>query len=482
MKKQNIILWGLLAISIISLIPLFLLSFYAHPAADDFAYSITTYEVWKSSRNLFAVLKEAVMTSIRYWGKWQGLYTSAFLLALQPGIFGEQYYAVTGIIIIGTISISNLILSWYLLHLRLGADRLFAVTMGFILTSVMFNYFPSMEDGVYWCNGAMNYTFFMGILLLLVCALLELCRKKEIRCVKSKIIIGSALAFLLSGGNHITAFAGMLFTGGMIVFLAVMRHIRGIKRISVIFAVETAGFLLNLLSPGTAKRHTALGGGHGIFRSIWKSVSYILESIDRWVGLELIVLLIILLPFFWQLAKKMRKEYQYQFSYPLLIFMGSVGMLAAMMFPAFYALGVEGSSRVVNVPYMTFIILVFGNELYICGWLQNKITDFEVIWTNGWMLTTAVLLFGILVGCCETTHGYEAYQCIASGQAGLYSQEADARYNLLIRSAGQDVEVTSYSVYPGLLFSEKNDVSEDSEDSVNQQIEKFYQLNSIIRK
>ena len=92
MKRNNkrIFLWCVLILTAASIIPLLMISFYNHPSADDFAYAVETHMVWKSTRNIFLVLRQAVATSVKYWNRWQGLYTSAFLLALEPGIFGEQ--------------------------------------------------------------------------------------------------------------------------------------------------------------------------------------------------------------------------------------------------------------------------------------------------------------------------------------------------------------------------------------------------------
>ena len=90
-KEQKIFLWCVIIFAMVTILPLFVISLYNHPSADDFAYAVETHMVWKSTRNIFLVIKEAVMTSISYWNRWQGLYTSAFLLSLEPGIFGEQY-------------------------------------------------------------------------------------------------------------------------------------------------------------------------------------------------------------------------------------------------------------------------------------------------------------------------------------------------------------------------------------------------------
>ncbi len=478
-KRQTIILYSILFLCVIGIIPFFMLAQYAHPSADDYAYSLTTHEVWKSTGNLFYVIWEAVKTSVRYWNKWQGLYTSAFLLALQPGIFGEQYYCAGGFLVLGMMCISNFIFSWYVLHVRLKERKLLAVTVAMVWSFLMLNWFPSTEEGIYWYNGAMNYTFFMGILLFVLCLLIDLCKKQSAKAAAGKILLGSILAVALSGGNHVTAFSGLLLTAAILFFVILKKPKDYGKRIAVICVFQAVGLFCNLLAPGTAARQSALGGSHGILWSILQSLLYIFERFERWTGLELLVFMILLLPYFWNSSKKVRERSDFLFSYPLLVLIGSVGFLTAMMFPTFYAMGVPGSERVINMPYMAFIILCFFNEYYLCGWLCGKLQEKEIFYSRSWVCTTFMLLMGMTLGCYDTMLGYEAFLCVQSGEAGLYSQEADARYNLMLQSEGEDLIVTAYSVYPRLLFLEESDIGSDIQDEKNLQAAKYFNLNSI---
>lgn len=90
----------LIALLFVSVVPLIVLSQYNHPSADDFAYAKTTFLEWNHSHSLFRLLGEAVATSKRFFNEWQGLYSSAFFLALHPAVFGEAYYSWTGVIML----------------------------------------------------------------------------------------------------------------------------------------------------------------------------------------------------------------------------------------------------------------------------------------------------------------------------------------------------------------------------------------------
>ena len=482
MKRNNkqILLWCVLVLTMASIIPLLMLSFYNHPSADDFAYAVETHMVWKSTRNMFLVLRQAVATSVKYWNRWQGLYTSAFLLALEPGIFGEQYYRITGFLTVGTIVVCNLIFSFYILHKRLGIEKLTSLTLGMLASFLMIHWMPSTVEGLYWYNGAVNYTVFFGLLLLLICVGIDLCKEQSTGAVIGKTVLGILLAVLLSGGNHITAFAGLLVVAGICVVCFWNQKLQYVVRVLLVLAFELAGFLVNILSPGTRVRSDAFEKSRGVLWTAWNALQYLLERMNSWIGLALIVSIVVMLPAIFSCVEKIRIEKGFHFPYPLPVFVASVGFLTAMCCPSYYAMGVIGAGRLVNVVYFAFILLVFINAFYVCGWLCEKLEFKESVGDVSHILTVLILCFGMIVGCYRDCAGYIAWKSVSSGEALAYSLEADARYNLYIQSAGQDVEVPAFSFYPQLLHYD--DITEDPEDWRNLQVEEYYELNSVVRR
>lgn len=99
-KDEKIYQYVYIILIILSFIPLFIISFYAHPSADDYSYSIETYRLWSETNNIVVLLKAAYNETVSSWNTWQGLYSSAFLLSLQPAIYGESWYCLTGIIML----------------------------------------------------------------------------------------------------------------------------------------------------------------------------------------------------------------------------------------------------------------------------------------------------------------------------------------------------------------------------------------------
>ena len=95
--RKKVYLWLLILLSLCALIPLAVLSKYNHQSGDDYGYAYRTFQIWRETHSFWNVIKEAFATSAEFYQKWQGLYASAVLLALEPGIFGDKYYALTGI-------------------------------------------------------------------------------------------------------------------------------------------------------------------------------------------------------------------------------------------------------------------------------------------------------------------------------------------------------------------------------------------------
>ncbi|MCX4319412.1 MAG: hypothetical protein OSJ44_06670 [Lachnospiraceae bacterium] len=86
---------------------LLLIGKYNAPSSDDWGYSIQTRAVWEDTHSVINVVKEAVNTSKHFWNNWQGLYSSAFVLALMPNIFSQNAYFITAFITIAILLLGN---------------------------------------------------------------------------------------------------------------------------------------------------------------------------------------------------------------------------------------------------------------------------------------------------------------------------------------------------------------------------------------
>ena len=81
----------LIGIILISLIPIFAVSIYAHPTFDDFTYGLFVRRAVEQGGNILDVIKAACATAAEYYRSWQGTFTASFIFALQPGGFSYDY-------------------------------------------------------------------------------------------------------------------------------------------------------------------------------------------------------------------------------------------------------------------------------------------------------------------------------------------------------------------------------------------------------
>ena len=91
---------------IVSLIPIYAASVYAFPQADDWSYSYHTRLAWVDTHSFLEVLKGAVTAVAEAYVNWQGTFSSIFLMSLQPGIWGERFYAAVPFIMTGLWTLS----------------------------------------------------------------------------------------------------------------------------------------------------------------------------------------------------------------------------------------------------------------------------------------------------------------------------------------------------------------------------------------
>ena len=68
---------------------------YVYPQGDDFEYGAYSHQALEAGEGLGGALSGAVKMVAKSYQIWQGTFSSIFLMALQPGIWGEEYYHLT---------------------------------------------------------------------------------------------------------------------------------------------------------------------------------------------------------------------------------------------------------------------------------------------------------------------------------------------------------------------------------------------------
>lgn len=476
----------IVTIALISLLPIIAIGLYNHPSADDFGYSIQVHDAVLNGASVPEILKTAFDTSLSFMNTWQGLYSAAFLLALQPAVFGEQYYAVTTVIMIAIMGIGICLFINSIIKNLLGLKSKWGYFISLILLTYLVQTLPSPVEGLYWYNGAVNYLFFWG-LLLCNCAILIKYWSND--CLISPgLILSALLCFIISGGNHITAFICILVNILFVVFAIIQK-----KKYLVILPTISGmiGFIINVTSPGTAIRRAADGCDSSVIKTIIRCGYKAISCNSNFATFSLLILLLLLTPIIIKLMNNIKNQSIYKKPILLGLLLFDYATISAMYCVPYYAMGVFGEGRVTDTIYCTYTLLAVLTYAYIVGYVRSTELGQQIKNFEGKVLENklyrfilhAGLVFSILYivlvgnGVGDYSNGMQAAQEILSGEASCYNREYYDRIELYNNPELIDVTVKPFSQRPKLLFF--NDMNTDGTLWPNTKIAKYYHKNTI---
>lgn len=461
------------------LVPILRLAFYNSQCADDFNYSVQTYHAWNETHSLWVVLREAVGTARNFWYSWQGTYSAAFVMALQPGIFGFGWYTLGTFLLVGSIAAANVFLAWYLLRRNGGVSRVQFLFIGALLTLCMIQFMPSPVQGLYWYNGACYYVLFHSLQIFYYCLLISLWKSCREKLSVGKIVLCILISAIIAGCNYVTAFGSMLVLMCAVLLGGFLKNRRSALVYAGMLVVMLVGFYINATCPGTEARASSIGMDTGLkaaVTAIRNSIRAGCNFTMEWTTLPIVGCAVLSALVLYPLAGRVGEKTGFRFPFPPLVTVLSVAWISAMFCPPMYAEGDAGAGRLINIVYFDYVLLLFLNVFYYSGWLYPRIHGKQKALSLVYRAAAIISVGAVCVGLYSAVSA-KAISSIISGEAQLYAQESRQRYELYMQSAGKDVLVTPYSVKPELLFFD--DITEDPEDWRNQSLTQYYDLASV---
>lgn len=356
------------ALLFLSCLPIVLAGKYVYPQGDDFEYGVYCYQAWTQTGSVWNVLKGALEMVQKAFGTWQGTFSSIFLMALHPGIWGTAYYHLVPLILLFLL-ISSILFFFYALFCKVcSASRAEAFLAG-CLTAFLTIQFPvSKASAFFWYNGAIHYTgafsFLLFFLAFVLCAIKS--KKKT-----GYLIAASVFAVFVGGGNLVTALTGCILVFFLPFFLWYFQKSQHIKTVLVPGIFMLLAFSINVLAPGNSLRQDKSGEDvqMDVFSSILESFQICLDNALReWSDWFWILFLLLLLPLLWSIVQKTN----FDFRLPGLVLVAGYCLLSAMYTPQLYAIGVWKIGRIQNITHEMFLILSVLNEFYLTGWLSKR--------------------------------------------------------------------------------------------------------------
>ena len=369
------IFYIILIFFILSVIPLYVIGMYAHPSVDDYYYGTETVQVWNETHSFASVVKCSFDEMINTYNIWQGNFSAIFLMRLQPGIFGEQYYFFAPLILLSAYMGFSIFFFYTALKKIFKADSYLAATVGICLTFVSMQLCATPSDSFYWYNGAIYYTFFYSLMLFLFALLI---RMRTTKAAGTIILtaISSVSAFLIGGSNYTTALFMCIIlalTAGAAVYSVMMKKNKVIRPYHMAAYIIVAlaamlGLFISMAAPGNALRQQSVGGSTGIVKTFVYTFAFGGYSIAKVLNAPCLIFFICMIPVFYRIARRSGFTYRY----PLLVAVFTFGLYCSMGTPVFYAQGLRMPYRMMNIIFFAAYVLITFNLIYFLGWIGNK--------------------------------------------------------------------------------------------------------------
>lgn len=369
------IFYIILIFFILSVIPLYIIGMYAHPSVDDYYYGTETVQVWNETHSFASVVKCSFDEMINTYNIWQGNFSAIFLMRLQPGIFGEQYYFIAPLILLSAYMGFSIFFFYTALKKIFRADSYLAATVGICLTFVSMQLCATPSDSFYWYNGAIYYTFFYSLMLFLFALLI---RMRTAKAAGTIILtaISSLSAFLIGGSNYAAALFMCIIlalSSGAAIYFVILRKNKVIRPYHmaayiIVALAAMAGLFISMAAPGNALRQQSVGGSTGIVKTFIYTFAFGGYSIAKVLNAPCLIFFICMIPVFYRIARRSGFTYRY----PLLVAVFTFGLYCSMGTPVFYAQGLRMPYRMMNIIFFAAYVLITFNLIYFLGWINNK--------------------------------------------------------------------------------------------------------------
>ena len=358
-----------------SVIPLYIIGMYAHPSVDDYYYGTQTVQVWNETHSIASVIKCSFDEMLNTYNIWQGNFSAIFLMRLQPGIFGEQYYFITPLILLSAYIGFSIFFFYTALKKIFKTDSYLAATVGICLTFVSIQLCMTPSDSFYWYNGAIYYTFFYSLMLFLFALLIRMRTAKAAGTVIFTLI-SFVLAFLIGGSNYATALfmcIMLALAAGAAIYSVLTKKNKVIRSYHmaayiIVALAAMAGLFISMAAPGNAFRQDSVGGSTGILKTFIYTFAFGGYSIAKVLNAPCLIFFVCMIPAFYSIAKKSGFSYRY----PLLVAVFTFGLYCSMGTPVFYAQGLRMPYRMMNIIFFAAYVYIAFNMIYLLGWIWNK--------------------------------------------------------------------------------------------------------------
>ena len=441
---------------IIVIAPLFYLSYFVYPSADDFSYAVMHNE------SSFFDKQKA------FYFSWTSRYIATAALSVTFLNFGSVHYY-------GVLSAISIVLFYLSIVYVVGITTQAKVNkwlLAALFMSIYVLFLPSICENFFWFPSVITYFVPSSLFLLFIGVTLKNIKSPSIK----NIIIAVLLIFLIGGCNE-------LLIGAILLWLFFLHYLEYIKyrKISYPYTILTfvtiAIALFVVLAPGNTVRTKVIESIR--YLSFYDSLAL---SIKRFFIIYLkyfiwVFLIFIFVNSFFKVKMNLPKSVNALKGFLVMNF-----FVFTCIFISIYSLKMQYPVRVENLIY--FVTLLF---LYVFSILLLDISKLISRKNIYFCLCSGILALVFLPFLHKSFKNniYVMYSDILKGKAVSYKQQFLARDTYLKNYAIKNGPNSTCKVLPiknppeTLLF---NDVQKDKNHFINQSIAKYYNLKAIVLK
>ena len=483
LSKKTVAL-SVLAIFVVSFLPILLMSFYSVASADDYNFAVITHQAWEDTHSFIAVIKAAFDTIVHFYLNWQGFFSANFVPSLNPFIFNENLYFLCTFICVISFNFGAFYMAKQVLKRYFQADGYDIILVVCPVLLLFYQLIPSAAEWLYWFDAGQSMVFYALVFWLM--GILFKCsaeNKAGFRDTALTVI----LAIILSGTSGASTFLLVFMAFKIINDMFLNKKSKSVTLLNFLTVILVLfGFVITLIAPGNSMRATE-AVGTPFFKAIILSFFYSFTFLESNI-VSILALMIALTPIAIILVQKSK----FTFRYPLLILAISYCIYASRFFSTLFTMSSIGSLRQRNGYFFYEILLFVVNLFYFWGWVYKKSCKNK---RTEWLLTDlsrlikrysalfAILVFAVAglamlrFGVKETT-SLSCTLSIVSGEAKQYKEEMDRRLELYLDDSVTDVEVEPLSSIP-YVFKEEC-VTSDPDYWTNQSLAQYYNKNSVV--
>ena len=427
----------LLLLLLCSLSPYIYLSFFAHPAADDYCYSL-----WSMQKPFLENFTHLFQTT-------GGRYTTNALLLVNPLKFNNLtlYKTIPVLMILFTV------LSVYYLFRSVTScaiSKVNSLNASILFVLLYLHQMPSLAEGIYFYNSAVDYHLGLIMTVFYFGLLHEYLKRKFILHPAVHLILLLIVLVISLGFNEVITLALMCFHG-VVLFLFNKQQ----KKISTDWMMVALVCLvfscIMLLAPGNSVRAENYSDNHNLFRSLSFTGMQMFRFGFSWASsLPLILSSFLFAGIVISKKEKMPFFGQKYFISPWMSVLLLLGVLFLGIFPPYWATNILGQHRTVNMVCFLFLLYWF---VCIGMYANNYSEKIKVNFIIG-QKTRLIMIGIILCMITATNNGYTVMTDILYGKVNTFEREMQERYRLLNNPENKNktVRIKALSEKPGSLF------------------------------